>query len=108
MNDTDLSKSKIININDFIFRQNLEFYPNLQGLSCKGNTIYYTVNNELLAAEPLTFDLRNLPGNAWNVSPQEFVDIIKLNKECKGLYHFIDFIQKYTNNYSILQTGNEA
>ena len=35
-----LSKTKIININDFIFRQYLEFYPELAGLSCKENVLY--------------------------------------------------------------------
>ena len=95
MNDSDLSKSKIININDFIFRQNLEFYPNLHGLICEDNILKYIVNNEVIASETLTFDLRTLPGNVWNTTPEEFINIIKLNKETKGLYRFVDILQKY-------------
>ena len=94
MDGSDLSKSKIININDFIFRQNLEFYPNLNGLICEDNTLKYIVNNEIVASEVLTFDLRTLPGHAWNVSPMEFLNIIKLNKETKGLNKFIELMQK--------------
>ena len=95
MSDTDLSKSKIININDFIFRQNLEFYPNLQGLSCEDNILTLKNNNIITDSVTLTFDLRTLPGEAWNVTPEEFIKIIKLNKECKGLYKFIELMQKY-------------
>lgn len=95
MSDTDLSKSRIINVNDFIFNQNLEFYPNLQGLSCNDNNLFFQKSDGTIINEPLTFDLRTLPGEAWNVSPEEFIDIIRLNKECKGLYKFIDLIQKH-------------
>ena len=95
MYDTDLNKSKIININDFIFRQNLEFYPNLNGLVCEDNTLKYIVNNQVVASEVLTFDLRTLPGGAWNVSPLEFINIIRLNKETKGLSKFLELMQEY-------------
>lgn len=95
MSDTDLSKSKIININDFIFNQNLEFYPNLQGLSCVDNKLTYQNSDGTILNETLTFDLRTLPGEAWMVAPKEFIDIIRLNKECKNLYSFIDIMQKY-------------
>lgn len=95
MSDTDLSKSKIININDFIFKQNLEFYPNLQSIECIDNILHYTKEDGSIISEPLTFDLRTLPGEAWMVSPSEFMDIIKLNKECKGLYKFLDLIEKH-------------
>ncbi len=103
MNDNDLSKSKIININDFIFRQNLEFYPNLNGLSCVDNILHYQKNGQDISV-PLTFDLRTLPGHAWNVTPEEFINIINLNKETNGLYKFIEFLEKnvYDNN------GNEG
>ena len=95
MSDTDLSKSKIININDFIFRQNLEFYPNLDGLTCEDNVLYLKQNDNVIDSEALTFDLRTLPGEAWNVTPQKFLEIIKLNKECKGLYKFIELMKEH-------------
>lgn len=95
MSDTDLSKSRIINVNDFIFNQNLEFYPNLQGLSCTDNNLTYQRPDGSIVIEPLTFDLRTLPGEAWNVTPEEFINIIKLNKKCKGLYKFIDLIERH-------------
>jgi len=95
MNTEDLNKSRIINVNDFIFKQNLDFYPNLRGLQCQDNIITFSKNGEIIAREPLTFDLRVLPGDAWLVSPEEFINIIKLNKECKGLYKFIDLIQSH-------------
>jgi len=94
MSSTDLSKSKIININDFIFRQNLEFYPNLNGLSCEDNILTYTLNGEIVASEALTFDLRTLPGDAWNVISKEFIEIIKINKTCKILFNFIQLINQ--------------
>lgn len=93
--ENDLGKSKIININDFIFRQNLEFYPNLTGLIVEDNILKYIVNNEIVDSEVLTFDLRTLPGSVWNVSPIEFINIIRLNKETKGLNKFIELMQKY-------------
>lgn len=92
--DIDLNKSKIMYINDFIFRQNLEFYPNLQGLSVEENILRYNENPEHQIAEVLTFDLRTLPGDTWNVTPQEFIGIIKTNKECKSLYNFIEIINQ--------------
>lgn len=95
MNGTDLNGSKIININDFIFRQNLEFYPNLRGLSCDDNVITWVKDGTVEASVPLTFDLRVLPGDAWLVTPAEFINILKLNKECKKLYSFIDLIQTH-------------
>ena len=95
MSDTDLSKSKIININDFIFRQNLEFYPNLNSITCEDNVLYLKENGNIIDSTTLTFDLRTLPGEAWNLTPQEFMETIKLNKDCKDLYKFIDLIQKY-------------
>lgn len=95
MHDTDLNRSKIINVNDFIFKQNLEFYPNLRGISCEDNVITWVKDGTVVASTPLTFDLRVLPGDAWLVTPAEFISIIKLNKECKGLYNFIDLIQTH-------------
>lgn len=94
MNNEDLSKSKIININDFIFRQNLEFYPNLQGLTVEDNILTYKENGEILANEPLTFDLRTLPGDVWNNNPKEFIGIIKINKSCKNLLSFITLLNQ--------------
>ncbi|MBE6154459.1 MAG: hypothetical protein E7163_02660 [Firmicutes bacterium] len=94
MSDTDLYKSKIININDFIFRQNLEFYPNLNGLTCENNTITYINYNQIIASELLTFDLRTLPGEVWNTNPAEFMKIIKLNKNCNNLYSFSQILNK--------------
>ena len=98
MNDNDLSKSKIMNVNDFIFRQNLEFYPNLMGLSCADNTLIYQKNGIVIARVPLTFDLRTLPGEAWNVRPEEFLNIVNLNKDVKGLYKFTQFLQEHAND----------
>ena len=77
--NSGLSKTKIININDFIFRQYLEFYPELQGLSCKDNTLYLEEQNEIIASETLTFDLRTLPGEAWNVDAKTFMEIISMD-----------------------------
>lgn len=92
--DFNLNKSKIININDFIFRQNLEFYPNLTGLSCEDNILTYKVNGETITSEALTFDLRTLPGDAWNVSPKNFIEIIKINKSSKKLFDFIHLLNE--------------
>ncbi len=92
---SDTENTGIININDFIFKQNLEFYPNLEGLSCEDNQIIYRKNGEVINSIALTFDLRTLPGNAWNVSPEEFINIIKLNKDCTGLYGFIKLMQNH-------------
>ena len=97
MSDNDLSKSKIININDFIFRQYLEFYPNLKELSCEDNILTYKVNGNVIAEEILTFDLRLLPGHVWNYSAYEFMNVIRLNKKGSKLYEFIDFINKFAN-----------
>ncbi len=99
INDNDLSKSKIININDFIFRQNLEFYPNLSGLSCVDNVLCYQKDGKNINV-PLTFDLRTLPGYAWNVTPEEFIKIVNLNKETKGLYKFVEFLEDNIYNTS--------
>jgi len=106
----ELNKSRIINVNDFIFKQNLEFYPNLQGLSCEDNIITWTQNNSVIKRIPLTFDLRVLPGDAWLVSPEEFINIIELNKECKSLYKFIDLMQTHGFDNFIKPElyGNEA
>ena len=93
MGDTDLNKSKIININDFIFHQNLEFYPNLTGLTCEDNTLIYRMSGNIISSEVLTFDLRTLPGEAWNVSPGEFMRTVRLNKDCKGLTSFRELIK---------------
>ena len=95
VNDTDLNKSKIMNINDFIFRQNLEFYPNLQGLKVENNILIYQEQEEKKISEPLTFDLRTLPGEVWNNSPERFLEIIRHNKECKKLYDFIYLLNNY-------------
>ena len=97
-----LSKTKIININDFIFRQYLEFYPELAGLSCKENVLYLKENGEIVANETLTFDLRTLPGEAWNVDAKTFMEIIKINKSCKKLESFINLLnQNAFNNFTI-------
>ena len=94
--NSGLSKTKIININDFIFRQYLEFYPELQGLSCKDNILYLTENGEIITNEALTFDLRTLPGEVWNVDAKTFMEIIKINKSCKSLEDFINLLQDNT------------
>ena len=92
-NDTNnISKTKIININDFIFRQYIEFYPELKGLSCKDNVLYLKENGEITASETLTFDLRTLPGEAWNVDAFTFMENIKMNKSCKKLESFMNLI----------------
>ena len=91
---SNLSKTKIININDFIFRQYLEFYPELQGLSCKENILYLKENGETIASEILTFDLRTLPGEAWNIDAKTFMEIIKINKSCKKLESFINLLNQ--------------
>ncbi len=97
-----ISKTKIININDFIFRQYLEFYPELKGLSCKDNTLYLQENGNIVASETLTFDLRTLPGEAWNVDAKTFMEIIKINKSCSKLESFIKLInQNAFNSFTI-------
>lgn len=95
MYNEDLSKSKIININDFIFRQNLEFYPNLQGLTVEDNILKYKENGNIIASESLTFDLRTLPGEVWNESPEEFLETIKINKECAKLTEFLNLMNNF-------------
>ncbi len=107
MGENDLSKSKIININDFIFRQNLEFYPNLNGLKCNENILTYSENGEVLASEVLTFDLRTLPGNNWNLNPLEFMDMIRLNKNCIALIDTADFINKHAFDHFFEPGTNE-
>lgn len=97
-----LSKTKIININDFIFRQYLEFYPELHGLSCKDNTLYLEENGSVLASETLTFDLRTLPGEAWNVNAKTFMEIIKINKSCKSLESFINLLNQNAFNNIVI------
>lgn len=94
MYNEDLSKSKIININDFIFRQNLEFYPNLQGLIVEDNILKYKENGNTIASESLTFDLRTLPGEVWNYNRKEFLETIKINKSCKHLISFINLLNQ--------------
>lgn len=93
--EDELAKSRIININDFIFRQNLEFYPNLRGLTCENNVLTLKENGEFVESTDLTFDLRTLPGEVWLSSPTEFMDTIKLNKECEGLKDFIELMNKH-------------
>ena len=100
--NSGLSKTKIININDFIFRQYLEFYPELQGLSCKDNTLYLEEQNEIIASETLTFDLRTLPGEAWNVDAKTFMEIIKINKSCKNLESFITLLNQNAFNQIVI------
>lgn len=101
MSDTDLGASKIINVNDFIFRQTLEFYPNLQGLTCENNVLAYQTAEGIIT-ETLTFDLRTLPGNAWNVSPSDFINVIRINKSCNTLFGFISLLnQKAFDNILI-------
>ena len=99
---TGLSKTKIININDFIFRQYLEFYPELKGLSCKDNNLYLQENGEIVASETLTFDLRTLPGEAWNVDAKTFMEIIKINKSCKTLESFITLLNQNAFNQIVI------
>jgi len=108
--DDDLAKSRIININDFIFRQNLEFYPNLRGLTCENNVLTLKENGEYITSENLTFDLRTLPGEVWLSSPTEFMDTIRLNKECANLKDFIDLMNKHRmDDVSLLDNyGREA
>ena len=101
-----LSKTKIININDFIFRQYLEFYPELQGLSCKDNILCLKENGDILASEALTFDLRTLPGEAWNVNAKKFMEIIKLNKNCKKMEGFIDLLTE-NNTGNFMEESNK-
>ena len=98
VNQNGISKTKIININDFIFRQYIEFYPELQGLNCKENTLYLKENNEIVASEVLTFDLRTLPGEAWNVDAKTFIENIKINKSCKQLEGFLNFLNSSAYN----------
>ena len=95
MYDTDLNKSKIININDFIFRQNQEFYPNLQGLTCEDNVLTYRINDAVIAQETITFDLRTLPGHVWNYDSKKFMEVIKFNKDCLTLGDVADFINEH-------------
>ena len=102
VNQNGISKTKIININDFIFRQYIEFYPELQGLNCKENTLYLKENNEIVASEVLTFDLRTLPGEAWNVDAKTFIENIKINKSCKQLEGFLNFLNSSAYNNIIL------
>ena len=97
--DNGISKTKMININDFIFRQYLEFYPELHGLSCKENILTLTKNGNVVASETLTFDLRTLPGEAWNVDALAFMELIKVNKSCKGLESFINLLNQNAFNY---------
>ena len=94
----NMDKNKIMYINDFIFRQNLEFYPNLQGLSVEENILKYNESPENRIEEVLTFDLRTLPGDTWNATPKEFIKIVKTNKKCKSLYNFINLLNKYAFN----------
>ena len=102
-----LSKTKMININDFIFRQNLEFYPELQGLSCKDNILYLKENGEIVASETLTFDLRTLPGEVWNGNAKEFMRNIKINKISKKLEDFITLLnQNAFNNINMPDSNN--
>lgn len=101
-----LSKTKMININDFIFRQYLDFYPNLQGLFCDKNTLYLTQNKEVVASEILTFDLRTLPGEALNLNAKEFMEIIKINKSCKKLETLVDLLNQ--NAFNQISMDKEA
>ncbi len=91
-----LTKSRIMNINDFIFRQNMEFYPNLYGLIVENNILKLIENNNVIASESLTFDLRTLPGDAWLTTPYKFIDIIRINKTIKALENLFSLFQ--TNN----------
>lgn len=95
--DEDLAKSRIINVNDFIFRQNLEFYPNLRGLSVEDNVLTLKENGEFVNSEVLTFDLRTLPGEVWLSDPLTFMETIKLNKRSQDIYEFLDILNKEGN-----------
>ena len=101
----DLSKSKIMYINDFIFRQNLEFYPNLKGLNVDENILIYSTPEQKVN-EALTFDLRTLPGEVWELTPNKFIDIIKTNKDCKSLFSFIEIINKYAFEQVIINAND--
>ena len=97
-----LNETKVIYMNDYMFRQYLEFYPNLQGLSCQKSTLYLQENGEIVANETLTFDLRTLPGEAWNLNAKDFMEIIKINKSCKKLESFINLLnQNAFNNITL-------
>ncbi len=95
MSDTDLNKSKIININDFIFRQNLEFYPNLRQITCEDNVLTYRSDGEVVDSQTLTFDLRTLPGHVWNYDCKKFMEVIKFNKDCLTLGDVADYINEH-------------
>lgn len=106
-NQNQSSRTQIIYMNDYMFRQYLEFYPNLQGLSCEKSVLYLKENNEIIASESLTFDLRTLPGEAWNVDAKTFMEIIKINKSCKNLEDFVELLnQNAFNNISMPNTEN--
>jgi len=90
--------NNVININDYIFKQNLEFYPNLNSITCEDNTLIFSVNGEVIDNVELSFDLRTLPGNIWNLEPQEFINMIKLNKDCLSLINMADYIKSHLND----------
>lgn len=105
----DLNKSRIININDFIFRQNQEFYPNLQELTCEDNVLIYKINGAIVARETVTFDLRTLPGHVWNYPAKKFMEVIKFNKDCLTLADAADFINENAfNNVITPQNINQG
>lgn len=111
MSNNDLAKSKIININDFIFRQNLEFYPNLKGITCVDNILTYQENGTVLAEETLTFDLRTLPGQVWNYDCKKFMEVIRFNKDCLTLGDVADFISEQPLNIAFpnnIESGDIA
>lgn len=105
--ENSISKTKIININDFIFRQNLEFYPNLNGLSCKENVLTFKENGNIIRSETITFDLRTLPGQVWLKTPKEFLEVIRLNKECENLDKFLKLLKSYIPN-NFINEGSEV
>lgn len=88
----ELGQTKIMNINDFIFRQNLEFYPNLTGIKCRNNELIFEENGEIVRSEVLTFDLRTLPGHVWNYDAKKFMEVIKFNKDCLSLGDVANYI----------------
>ncbi len=88
-------------LNELIFKKNLEFHPNLNELTCEKDTLIYKMSGNVISSEVLTFDLRYLPGDAWNVTPGEFMRTIRLNKDCKALTSFHELIKNVLNNSPI-------
>lgn len=98
--------SNIININDYIFKQNLEFYPNLSSITCEDNNLIYKENGEVISSVALSFDLRTLPNEVWTIEPAEFINIIKLNKDCLSLIDMADYINEHLRDTQFSDSFN--